>query len=73
MGAVKPWEPSDHNIIERSHQVLRRPAQGPRPVRDHLGEPEVGDLEVAVAVQQQVLGLEVPVGGMVEGGVELVN
>eukprot|EP00968_Pinguiococcus_pyrenoidosus_P002264 scaffold122_cov236-Pinguiococcus_pyrenoidosus.AAC.15 len=42
-------------------QVLRRAAERPRLVLHHLGEAEVGDLEEALARQQQVLRLEVSV------------
>mmetsp|Transcript_7904 Transcript_7904/g.19224 ORF Transcript_7904/g.19224 Transcript_7904/m.19224 type:complete len:210 (-) Transcript_7904:720-1349(-) len=46
-------------------KVLRRPTQGPRPVRDHLRKPEVGDFEVALVVEEKVLRLEVPVNDVV--------
>ena len=41
-------------------EVLGRAAERPRAVAAHpLGEPEVGDLEVALAVKQQVLRLQI--------------
>lgn len=46
-------------------EVVWRAAQGPCDVGHLLGEAEVGDLEVAVAVEQQVLGLQVTVDDVV--------
>mmetsp|Transcript_38597 Transcript_38597/g.90238 ORF Transcript_38597/g.90238 Transcript_38597/m.90238 type:complete len:465 (-) Transcript_38597:1410-2804(-) len=42
-------------------EVLRGAAQGPRAVGDDLGEAEIDHLEVALLVDEQVLGLEVAV------------
>jgi hypothetical protein len=42
-------------------EVVGRAAQRPGDVRHLFREAKVGDLEVAVAVEQQVLGLEVAV------------
>ena len=42
-------------------QVLGGAAQGPGSVSHPLGEPEVGDLEVALPVEKQVFRLEVSV------------
>ena len=44
-----------HNL---GREILRCPAEGPRPIADPLGESEIGDLEVALAVQQKVFRLE---------------
>ena len=62
-------------------QVVGGTAEGPCDVGHLLGEAKVGDLEVAVAVEQQVLGLQVAVDDVVRvqvvegqgdlGGVEL--
>lgn len=62
-------------------KVVRGAAEGPCDVRHLLGEAKIGDLEVAVAVEQQVLGLQVTVDDVVRvqvvqgqgdlGGVEL--
>jgi hypothetical protein len=64
-------------------QVVGRAAQRPCDVRDLLGEPEVGDLEMAVAVEQQIFRLQVAVDDVVRvqvvqrerdlGGVELCD
>jgi hypothetical protein len=45
-------------------EVLGGPAQRPRLVGDLLGESEVGDLDVALRVEEQILGLEVSVDGV---------
>ena len=46
-------------------QVVRGAAKGPCDVRHLLGKAKVGDLEVAVAVEQQILGLQVTVDDVV--------
>ena len=48
-----------HDDVEVS--VLRGAAHGPRALVEPLGEPKVGQLEVAAAVEQHVLGLDVAV------------
>lgn len=42
-------------------QILGGAAQRPRSILQLLGETKVGDLQVAVPVQQQILRLQVPV------------
>ena len=48
-------------LDDLGREVLGRAAERPRAVLDQLGEAEVDDLQVALAVEQQVLGLEVAV------------
>ena len=53
-------EPVPLALHDLGGEVLGRAAERPRPVAAHpLGEPEVGDLEVALAVKQQVLRLQI--------------
>lgn len=42
-------------------EVLRGSAEGVCPAFDDLGEPEIGEFQVAVGADEQVLGLEVSV------------
>lgn len=55
-GLVVPFAQND-----LGREVLRGAAEGPRATLHPFGEPEVGDLQVALAVDQQVLRLQVPV------------
>mmetsp|Transcript_4049 Transcript_4049/g.11425 ORF Transcript_4049/g.11425 Transcript_4049/m.11425 type:complete len:201 (+) Transcript_4049:576-1178(+) len=56
-------------LYDLGRQILWSAAQCPRSVFYHLGEPEVGHLDEAVAVNQQVLWFQVPVhyAGVVHG------
>lgn len=54
-------------IAIRLHKRLLQPVFFPEsdsPVREFLGEAKVGDLQVTLAVQEKILGLEIPVNYM---------
>lgn len=42
-------------------QIFRRPAQRPRSVLELFGEPKVGNFQMSVPIEQQVLRLQVPI------------